>query len=304
MITVFGSINVDLVFPVPILPRAGETVLGSDYRVALGGKGANQAVAAARDGAKVRFYGRIGRDEFGRMARAGLVAAGVDVAGVAESVAPTGCAAICVDAAGRNQIAVAGGANLELRAADVPDAALGPGTTLVLQMEAPADEVARLILRAHARGVFVILNLAPARALGHDALRGAGILVVNESEAAALAHTQQVTASEAAAIARELAAVFGNTVVVTLGERGAVGASREKDWSVGALPVTALDTTGAGDAFVGVLAAACDRGETFATALHRASIAGSLACLAPGAQPSLPTKAAIDARLGDLPSAI
>jgi len=295
MVLVFGSINIDLVACVSSIPRPGETVLTDRYETLFGGKGANQAVAAARDGAKVRFYGRIGRDEFGRMARAGLVAAGVDVAGVAESVAPTGCAAICVDAAGRNQIAVAGGANLELRAADVPDAALARDTTLVLQMEAPADEVAALIRRARARGVRTVFNLAPARLIDETALLSVDVLVVNEGEAAELARAHATGTT-----ARELSAAFGNTVVVTLGERGAVAATPEKEWSVDALKITPVDTTGAGDAFVGVLAAALDRGAELGAALHRASVAGGLACLTPGAQPSLPAKATIDARLGEL----
>src|SRR5579883_2530307 len=147
MLVVFGSVNIDLIFSLPVLPGPGETVLGAAYQVAPGGKGANQAVAAARDGASVRFYGCIGRDEFGRMARDSLAAAGVDVAGLREGVRPTGCAAVCTDAAGRNLIAVASGANLDARSEQVPDAVLRPDTTLVLQMECPSVEVAGLVGR-------------------------------------------------------------------------------------------------------------------------------------------------------------
>ena len=303
MLVVFGSVNIDLAFALPILPGPGDTVLGSGYRIAPGGKGANQAVAAARDGAAVRFFGCIGRDEFGRLAQASLAAAGVDVAGLSETGRPTGCAAVCTDADGRNLIAVASGANLEARADQVPESALGPGTTLVLQMETPADEVAALIRRARARGCRMLLNLAPALPLDAAGLAAVDVLVVNDGEAAALADAQRIAAADPVTLARRLAGAFGNTVVVTLGSLGAVAAGPGEAWAVDALPIKTVDTTAAGDAFVGVLAAALDRHLPLPMALHRASIAGALACLAPGAQPSLPGSDAIDAHLGELPAA-
>jgi ribokinase len=162
MILVFGSINIDLVFALPSLPRPGETVLGNGYRSVPGGKGANQAVAASRDGAKVSMVGRVGRDGFGEMMRASLREAGVDVSGVLDSDGPTGCAAVCVDGEGRNLIAVAGGANLLARAANIPEALLTPETTLLLQLEVPVPEVQAAARRAKAKGARVILNLGPA----------------------------------------------------------------------------------------------------------------------------------------------
>jgi len=301
MLVVFGSVNIDLVFSLPVLPRPDETVLGSGYRVAPGGKGANQAVAAARDGAAVRFYGCIGRDEFGRMARDSLAGAGVDVAGLRESSRPTGCAAVCTDAAGRNLIAVASGANLDARADLVPDSVLGPDTTLVLQMECPGAEVAALATRARARGCRTVLNLAPALPLDRSALTAVDVLVVNEGEAAALAAGHGLAAGGSLALVRRLAAAFGNTAAITLGSLGVVAARAGEDaWSVDALQIKTVDTTAAGDAFTGVFAAALDRGLPLPAALHRASVAGGLACLTAGAQPSLPTAAAVEQRLSDL----
>lgn len=303
MIVVFGSLNVDLVFALPVLPRPDETVLGTNYRIAPGGKGANQAVAAARDGASVRFYGCVGPDAFGALVRASLVEAGVDVAGLVGGSVPTGCAAICVDACGRNLIAVASGANLEARAAQVPDSALNRDTTVVLQMETPPDDVAAVIARAKARGSRVVLNLAPALPLDRAALSAVDVLVVNEAEGAALARAQGIDGAEAAALVRRLADRLGNRIIVTCGERGAVAAGGGEAWAVDALPIATVDTTAAGDCFVGVLAVALGHDATLAAALHRASVAAGLTCLVPGAQPSLPTKIAIDARLGDLPPA-
>jgi ribokinase len=303
MIVVFGSVNIDLVFALPSLPGPGETVLGAGYRVAPGGKGANQAVAAARDGADVRFFGCVGRDEFGRMARASLEAAGIDVTGLIDTSSPTGCAAVCVDSAGRNLIAVASGANLEARAAQVPDAVLGPDTTLVLQMEVPAAEVAALIARAKARGSRVVLNLAPASALDREVLSAVDVLIVNEGEAAHLAGACGIAAPQPEPLVRGLADLLHTTVVVTLGDAGAVAAAPASACAIAALPVTAVDTTAAGDAFVGVFAAACDDGGSFMDALRRASVAAGLACLSPGAQPSLPDRDAINARLQGLPPA-
>ncbi len=300
MILVLGSINIDLVFALPNLPRQGETVLGADYLVAPGGKGANQAVAAARDGARVTFHGCVGDDAFGRIAYDALAAAAIDVRLLRDAARPTACAAVCVDAGGHNQIAVASGANLAVRAAQIPDAALGDGTTLILQMEIPRLEIESTIARAKRYGSRVVLNLAPALPLADTALAAVDVLVVNEHEAASLAGTRGITAAEPAALAAGLAATLGNIVVVTLGGEGAVAARRGETWRVGALPIAPVDTTGAGDAFVGVLAAALDRGAALPDALRRAGVASGLSCLAKGAMPAMPGTAAIDARLPEL----
>jgi ribokinase len=297
MLVVFGSINVDLVFRVAALPGPGETVLAPDYAAVPGGKGANQAVAAARDGASVRMVGRVGRDGFARLALASLEGAGVDTAGVAPCDAPTGCAMIGVDCAGENQIIVASGANVLAGADQVDDTWLGPGATLVLQMEVAAEANAALIRRARQRQGRIVLNLAPAARLAEDALRMIDVLVVNGGEAAWLGAELGAGDGDDAARAGKLAHFLGITVVVTRGGKGAIAATREGIWAVDALPVTPLDTTAAGDAFVGVLAAALDRGETLPHAVHRASVAAGLACLTLGAQTSLPKRDAIDTAL-------
>ena len=301
MIIVFGSINIDLVVPVERLPRPGETVLGPGYTLVPGGKGANQALAAARAGSEVRMVGRTGRDGFAEVALADLRTGGVDLSGVAGDALPTGCALIPVDGEGRNLIVVAAGANSAARADQVPDTLLRKDAIVVLQMEVPLVENWRLVDRAKARGARVLLNCAPAAAVPPASLAKLDWLVVNETEAEILAGRLGHTAAEPRAAGRAIAAAAGTTVIVTLGGEGAVAFSGAQAWSVGVLPVKPVDTVAAGDAFVGAFAAAIDAGSDLPTALRRASVAGGLACTAAGAQPSLPTKAAIESRLAELP---
>lgn len=211
MITVFGSINLDLIFNVPSIPRPGETVLGPGTRIEPGGKGANQAVAAALDGAVVAMAGAIGQDALGEQAVALLRAARVDLSRVAVAEASTGCASIVVDPAGANAIAVGSGANLLARAHQIEDALLSG--MVVLQMEVPAVENAALIHRVRKAGGQVVLNLAPAGTMPEEALRAVDILVVNETEAAWLASSLDCTATAEALRDR----LGGVTVVRTLG---------------------------------------------------------------------------------------
>lgn len=289
-VLVFGSINLDLIFPLPHLPAPGETVLGTAMRAEPGGKGANQAVAAARDGARVALAGAVGRDAFAEPALALLREAGVDLARLARLDGATGCAAIAVDRQGRNQIAVAPGVNLAASAAQVEDAALRPETVLVVQRECDAGEIAQLLLRAKARGARAVVNLAPFGGIALDALRTATVVVVNAGEAAALAAALACPA-DPCTLARRL----GTAVLVTRGEAGADLAEGGRTWHQPAFPVAAVDTTAAGDAFVGVLAAALDRGSDLAAAMHRAAAAAALACTRPGTQRSLPRAEETDA---------
>jgi len=288
VITVFGSINLDLIFALDRLPGPGETLLGPDTRIEPGGKGANQAVAAALDGAAVAMAGAVGGDALAEGALAGLRAAGVDLSRVVRAAATTGCAAICTDPAGRNLIAVGSGANRLARADQVEDALLAPGHTLLLQMETDPAETATLVHRA--RGARIILNLAPAGALDDAALRAVDVLVVNEHEAEWLAAALR-TGADAASLHRAL----GGTVVRTLGEHGSEWAGREGAGSIPAHPVAVLDTTAGGDCFTGVLAAALDRGAALPDALRRASIAAGLCCAGRGSQGSLPSRAQTNA---------
>lgn len=293
MILVFGSINLDLIFALPHIPLAGETVLGPSTRIEPGGKGANQAVAAARDGAQVVMAGAVGRDALAEGALRLLREANVDLSRVVETEASTGCAAISVDPAGNNAIAVGSGANRLANAAHVEDGLLTPSTTLILQMEVPAAQNAALIDRAKARGTRIILNLAPAGELPPSALRSVDLLVVNETEAAWLAQFLGCTGSSAA----DLRAVLGQDVVCTLGGNGLTAATGDGSQRMPARPITPVDTTAAGDCFVGVLAAALDRGASLDAALHRATAAAALCCTRAGSQGSLPGAAEIDAFL-------
>ena len=291
MILVFGSINIDVVVPVRTLPRSGETVLGGDYALSPGGKGANQALAARRAGAEVVLAGAVGEDGFADAALENLRRDGVDLDPVRRIARPTGCAAIMVGRDGENLIAVAPGANREASAAAVPDALLGPETTVLCQNEAPMPESAPLIRRARARGARTILNLAPAGPIPAGLLSELDFLIVNETEAAML------DADPAAS-----ACGLRQALILTLGARGATAFLADGAWlAVPALPIAPIDTTGAGDTFVGVLAAGLDAGLALEPALRRASAAAGLACLAQGAQTAMPDRAAIDAALARLP---
>ena len=292
MILVFGSVNLDVIHHADTLPKPGQTVAGT-VRVEAGGKGANQATAAALDGASVVFAGAVGRDAAADTALAGLLAAGVDLSRVVQTDVPTGMASICVDAAGENQIAVGSGANGRARAGQVANRDLGPGTTLVLQMEADPAETAALIRRARGQGARIILNLAPALPIAGDALRLVDWLVVNADEAAWLGN-HIGTAGDAAA----LHAMLGVGVVVTRGADGVDWAGGPRVLHCPALALHAVDTTGAGDCFTGVFAAALDRGAIPADAIHRATVAAGLSCMMEGSQRSFPDRAEIDSRTG------
>jgi ribokinase len=296
MLLVFGSLNVDMLFKVHALPRPGETVLCPGYELAAGGKGANQAAAAAKAGARVRMIGHLGDDDFGRFARDTLQAAGVDCSGVRPSSKGTGIAVIGIDRTGENQIIVASGANLDTRASQVDDAELSSEVTLLCQNEIAPEATFGLVGRARARGACTILNLAPAAPVPAAVLEALDVLVVNEIEAA----TACEAAGEPADMARALAGRHGLTCVVTLGAQGAIAVGRGQAWRIGALAVEPVDTTGAGDAFSGVLAAELDRATSLPDALRRASIAAGLACTRVGAQTSQPTQVEIEARLGQL----
>ncbi len=289
VIVCFGSINLDLIFPLPHLPAAGQTVLGPDMRIEPGGKGGNQAVAAARDGARVVFAGAVGRDALAEDALALLRGSGVDITRIARVDRATGCAAICVDPAGRNLISVASGANLAAVESQVEDALLGPDTILLLQREVDPGETERLIRSGRARGARIVLNLAPAGKLAVDCLRALDVLVVNEHEAEWLA-ADLGCGADAVALHRFL----GVSVVVTLGERGLEAATASGDFRLPAHRVAAIDTTGAGDCFTGVLAAGLDHGRGFEPALRRAVVAAAICCTRHGTQGSLPLAAEID----------
>ncbi|MDJ1157656.1 ribokinase [Chelatococcus sp. SYSU_G07232] len=295
MIVVFGSLNADLVTRVPRIPGPGETVLGPAYAVHPGGKGANQALAAARAGARVAMVGAVGHDGLAEAALSLLVAEGVDISGVARVDTPTGAAFISVDDRGENAIVVAAGANGAAKAAQLENLAFGEGDLLLLQREVPEAECLAAAEAAKARGTRVMLNLAPAGAPDPALLALLDILVMNEHEAALLAEALALDSEDPLAVAKHMDEERGIATIVTLGAQGVVGWTRGVRRAGPALPVAVVDTTAAGDAFCGAFAAALDRGFGFGGALHRGVAAGGLACTRAGAQPSLPRAAEIEA---------
>ena len=304
MIVIFGSMNADLVFSVDALPRPGETVLCPGYQAVAGGKGLNQAVAAARANTNpetsVQMVGRVGPDGFAPLALQALENAGVGTKAVTESALPTGCAAVIVDRAGENQITVASGANGDLPPEALPEEWLGPETVLLLQMEVPLESNWAVARRAKARGARVVLNLAPAKPAPAEVLPSFDLIVLNEIEAGMLAVAQGLAAGSGEEAGRAIAARFGVTTVVSLGSAGAAAFGPDEAWRCGALAIEPVDTVGAGDAFVAGLALGLAEEAPLPAMLHRASVMGSLACLVEGAAPAMPSAGEIEARLGDL----
>jgi len=301
-ITVVGSSNVDMIMRLPRLPGAGETVTEGEFSRVFGGKGANQAVAAARAGGRVSFVTAVGAEDPGPALLAAYAADGIDTEAslVAPAGVPTGTALILVDSvAGENSIAVAPGANFQLSPEHIDahcDALLRDSTLLVLQMEIPAPTVAHVLRRAGEFDTPVLLNYAPARALGEVPLDGrVTLLVVNEHEAAALAGVPVGGVGEARAAAEVLLRDGPANVIVTLGPDGSLLVGRDGlREHVPSFPITPVDTTAAGDTFCGALAVALVEGATLPDAARFASAAGALSVTRPGAQPSIPRRAEID----------
>ena len=300
MIVVFGSINADLFFSFAKLPRRGETVLTDSFTFCPGGKGANQAAAAARDGAAVRFVGAVGQDTNAAPCLAALAAAGVDISGIHTVDGVTGTAVISVEESGENQILVASGANMKASSDWLTDDLLGEGTTLLLQMELPQADTEAAIRHARARNCRVILNDAPLGPLSAEAMREVDILIANEEEAMGLLGT--ASGLENADLARGLAGLCRGTGIVTIGADGVIVAAEGHCFQVPALPIRPVDTVGAGDTFCGVLAAALDRGESLPDATRRAAAASGVICTLPGAQSPELNEERINAALADLPS--
>jgi ribokinase len=293
-IVVVGSSNTDMVVKTPHLPAPGETVLGGEFVMAAGGKGANQAVAAARLGAEVTFVARVGQDVFGEQVLAGFEREGLITEHVtADPTAASGVALILVDAMGENSIAVASGANACLSPGDVQRArqAIEAADVLLLQLETPLETVLAAAQIAHRAGVRVILNPAPAPAdpLPAALLACVDILTPNENELALLAGASASVEQAAGQVLSQGV----ETVIVTLGARGALIVTRNTRQTVPSFPVDAVDTTAAGDAFNGGLAVALSEGKKLAKAIRFANACGALAATRLGAQPSLPTRAEV-----------
>jgi len=296
-VLVVGSSNTDMIIRVPHIPRPGETILGGAFSMAAGGKGANQAVAAARAGGRVTFVARVGDDLFGRQALEGFGRDGIDARSVlATPGAASGIALITVDERGENSISVASGANALLSVADVEAAgdAFAAADIVLLQLESPLETVEAAIRAAKGRGIPVILNPAPARALDDGLLRGVSVLTPNEHEAAMLAGIEVESEHDMRKAAARIRARGPRTVVITLGERGVYASSEGSEGLVPAFKVEPVDTTAAGDVFNGALAVALAERRSLPDALRFAQAAAAISVTRPGAQPSAPTRAEIE----------
>nr|CAD6426676.1 ribokinase [Rhizobium sp. Q54] len=299
MITVLGSINMDLIATTDRLPEPGETVAGNSFATAAGGKGANQALAARRAGNGVRMAGAVGRDEFAEPALALLDQAGVDLSAIRHVEGPTGTALILVGGTGENMIAVVAGANgtLDEQQARAAVEAMSQGDVLMLQLEVPAAAVEAALQVAKAKGVSSILNTAPITAEAARLARLADVVIANETEFELLTGRADLQPAEREDALQTMNAQTGQTFIVTLGAEGVIAAQDGRLHRARGLEIQPVDTVGAGDTFCGYLAAGLDAGLAFDDMLRRAAVAGSLACLKPGAQPSIPTAAEVAARL-------
>jgi ribokinase len=308
MIVIFGSINMDLVARVQRIARPGETVLSRRADSFFGGKGANQAVAAARVSrggvAQVAMAGAIGNDPFGMACLKNLEENGVVVSAIRVTDEPTGCAFIAVDETGENAITVASGANMALRSADLPDSLLSKASVLVLQMEVPIADNLEVAARARRAGVKVVWNFAPVPAIKErsamaELLAVTDVLVVNEHEALAIAHiVGEPSGDRYLEAASAISRLFGPACIVTAGSRGAYAIAPDGTQTHAmARPITPVDTTGAGDTFVGVLANGLAEGLEIGRAMERACAAASLSCLTAGAQAGMPHREALEQHL-------
>jgi len=296
-----GSFNMDLVVRMPSITRPGETLLGGVFFTAPGGKGANQAVAAARLGGEVTMIGRVGADAFGDQLLAQFKVEGIDTRFVGvDPTAATGVALITVDLQGQNSISVASGANFTLTAQEVRDAweQLQDSDVLVMPLETPLETIVTAAELARQHGIKVVLNPAPAQHLSPDLLRLVDVLIPNEIETAYMTGIEVTTLQDARLAAEKLMASGPGSVILTLGHQGALLVERHPEalsfTHLEAFPVQAVDTTAAGDAFVGAIAVALGEGRSLVEAARFASAAAALSVTRQGAQPSLPTRAEVE----------
>ncbi len=299
-IVVVGSSNTDMIIKMDRIPRPGETIIGGDFFTAAGGKGANQAVGAARAGGSVTFIARVGNDSFGEQAVAGFARDGINVDHIVrDPVSPSGVALIFVGNDGENSIAVASGANGNLSPNDVLTAkgAFAGAGALIMQLETPLETIQTAAELAAKSGVRVILNPAPAQPLPDSLLQLVSILTPNETEAERLTGIKTTNLETAAQAAEILLKRGVQTVILTLGSNGAWLATKEIKQHVAAFKVEAVDTTAAGDIFNGALAVALVEGKPLVGAVRFANAAAALSVTKKGAQPSAPKREEIEALL-------
>lgn len=307
-IVVIGSLNMDFVIVVDRLPLPGETILGRNFRTIPGGKGANQAYAAAKlapGGTVVRMIGRTGADSFGQALKANLAGAGVDIRGVLETDSEaTGVACIHVDSTGQNSITVAPGANGVLSPADIDSTnwALAGARVVLLQLEVPIETVAEGLREARHSGATCILDPAPARALPTEILQLVDIATPNENEACILAGVPpgRVNAADAVALGNRIRELGARAVVVKLGDQGSVYCGPDRTFATPPFPVRAVDSTAAGDTFNAALAVSLAEGAELEHALRFANAAAAISVTRAGAQTSAPSRADVESLLAQM----
>ncbi len=302
MITVFGSNVLDLFFPVADLP-AHDTALHLDSHVEQpGGKGANQAVACAKAGGQVNFYGAVGDGGHGRQMYKNLATHGINVSGLKVLEDETsGLACIFVDETdGTHKVVVSQGANKKIKADWVPDSAISAGSILLVQGEIKIEETESLCVRAKKNGATTVMNLAPVVSLSENLLKNLDFLVVNEHEAELLGAQLGIDATDKIMFATEMYSKYRVGLIVTMGPDGSVCCYNGDIINVSALKIKPVDTIGAGDAFMGYFCAAMDVGKPITDALREASIAGSLACTKIGAQSALPAPEEVVQHISDI----
>jgi len=293
-ILVVGSLNADLVVRTPRFPQPGETISGEDLQVIPGGKGANQAVAAARLGANVSMLGRVGKDNFGDFLLDNLKSNHVDTTLIQRDDASTGTATIIVDSNGQNSIVLSAGTNGKVSSADVEHASFSTFSLLLLQLEIPTPTVYSATKLAKQNGVRVVLNPAPAKQLPNELISLADFIIPNETELSLLTGMDVNNIPSAEKAAQALLDKGAQNVIVTLGSKGAFIVNKETSKQVGTYQVNVIDTTAAGDAFIGGFASVLDSSTSLADAVHYGCACGALATTKFGAQPSLPTKEEVE----------
>lgn len=306
-IFVVGSINTDMILQVDHIPRPGETILGGEFSMAAGGKGANQAVAAARAGGETTLLARVGSDSFGQHAVERLANDGIDVDHIIQDCgAPSGVALIFVADSGENSIGVASGANSRLSPDDVQQAAdvIRSASVLLLQLETPLETVEAALKIASATGARVILNPAPAQPLSAEVLQQVSVLTPNESEAEQLSGIQVTDVDSAARAARSLREQGPEVVIITLGAAGVYVDSDQITGAVAGFAVDAIDTTAAGDVLNGALACGLADARPLEEVIRFANAAAALSVTKLGAQPSAPVRRDIETILRGTPSRV
>lgn len=299
MITVFGSINMDLIATASRLPKPGETISGDSFATAAGGKGANQALAARRAGSKVRMAGAAGNDSFANEALALLKQNGTDLSLVKSVEGPTGTAVILIGEGGENMISVIPAANAAVNEIDGQSAidAMTAGDILMLQLEIPSSAIKHALIAAKIKGITSLINTAPLTNDATELSRLADIVIANETEFELLIGKSGLNQSDREVELVKLHSETKQTIIITLGSEGVMAIRDNKIHTAKGLVIEPVDTVGAGDTFCGYLAAALDQGMDFEIALRRAAVAGSLACLKNGAQPSIPSAEEVDANI-------